>query len=132
QIAGVTPKPPAAFSTLIINNSALLLSTRWCTCSRTILRPGLPKTSPINRICTRQDNRGKIRGSVRAIDTQDELIRQSLPHAGNRSSPPDLDLDSSLSQCARLHYPATTDLAKASRAILVVGFLRKFPCAFPD
>src|SRR5262249_54456160 len=56
QIAGVTPKPPAAFSTLITSSSALLLSTRCCTCSRTILRPGLPKTSPMKRICTCQDN----------------------------------------------------------------------------
>src|SRR5215831_4788106 len=50
-IAGVSPKPPAAFSALAMTRSTWLVSTRWARWSWTILRPALPKMSPMNRIC---------------------------------------------------------------------------------
>src|ERR1035437_4519772 len=47
---GVIPKPPAAFSALMTTRSTSCALRTWPMCSRTILRPALPKMSPTKRM----------------------------------------------------------------------------------
>ena len=51
-MAGVRPKPPAAFSPLMTRRSTEWVSSRWGRCSCTMWRPAEPKISPTNRIFT--------------------------------------------------------------------------------
>src|SRR5258708_33609177 len=76
-IAGVRPNPPAAFSALAMSKSILCVSTTCARWSRTILRPGLPKMSPIKSICIRSSS--ILTGSVRQLSVHQELIIRRRP-----------------------------------------------------
>src|SRR5947208_11027724 len=52
---GVMPNPAAAFSPFARTRSIECSRTKPFNFSRTIFRPGRPKISPINRICTQVD-----------------------------------------------------------------------------
>src|SRR5258708_26967467 len=71
-MAGVSPNPPAAFSALAMSRSILCVSTTCARWSRTILRPGLPKISPIKSIGMRSSS--ILTGSVSQFSVHQELV----------------------------------------------------------
>ena len=90
----VTPKPAAAFSTLAMTKSSDSRSMRAGIARRAISRPGLPKTSPTNRmrmryvmgIRIRSPRRSGTRGST-TRSSPSFRIAAALPASKAPSSP---------------------------------------------
>ena len=125
----VTPKPAAEFSTLAMTKSRPRCSTSAGIARRAISRPGLPKMSPMNRICIDQVVSGRAVAAMvigisapRRSSMRGKTMRSS-PRLKRRPGAAGIDRDLAAARrrrsgrrCARRDGRRRRDARRAARA----------------